>query len=128
MEYFIGSIVTLALMIILIIVTRPVLRKKITAPTISQSRTHVLAGQYLLSYMNDAKPPLTQATKHLESVSVKVFILGEKAYWIKDSKVFVADIVDNEVDSSDGVEVDIIGMSDVELKKMLFIIDKLKED
>ena len=49
------------------------------------------------------------------------------AYWVKDNIFYEASITNSGVDSATTKVVDTIGMDSVELDKMLFIMDKLRE-
>ena len=127
MEYFIGSITTLILISILAFLIKKIPKEPVATIRYSQSHLFSLTWPIFELVAQEVKTP-TQATKHFESTYIKIFVSNDKAYWIKDNKVFVADIVDDEVASSEGREVDMMGMNNVQLKEMLFIIDKLKED
>ena len=126
MEYFIGSVVTILLLTGLLYAIRRIPQERVSIMQTSQSRTFELVGRYLIDEIVPVKP--SQAIKHQQSMMIKVFVMKNKAYWIKDNKVFTADIINDEINSDDGVEVDMMSMSTVQLKEMLFIIDQLKED
>ena len=126
MEYFIGSVVTILLITGLLYAVRRIPQERVSVIPTSQSRTFELVGRYLVGDVEPVK--LTQAIKHEQSMMIKVFVMKSKAYWIKDNKVFTADIIDNEINSDEGVEVDMMSMTPVQLKEMLFIIDQLKEE
>lgn len=126
MEYFIGSVVTIILVIFLFLAVRQIPRERINIMQTSQSRQFELIGRHLIFDIVKDKP--SQTLKYEQSHMLKVFVLKDKAYWIKNNKVFTAQITDNEINSDDGVEVDMMAMTPVQLKEMLFIIDQLKED
>ncbi len=69
----------------------------------------------------------TQSKKHYDKTNVKVIILDNQAYWIKDNIFYKAPIVDQLIDKDSAEEVDTISMDRVQLDKMLFIMDKLRE-
>lgn len=125
MEYFIGSAVTILLLTGLLYAVRRIPQERIRIAQTSQSRMFELVGRYLVEKTTPFK--LSQSIKHQQSTMIKVFVMKNKAYWIKDNKVFTADIVNDEINSDDGVEVDMMSMTPVQLKEMLFIIDQLKE-
>jgi hypothetical protein len=69
----------------------------------------------------------TQSTKHYDKTNVKVIILDNQAYWIKDNIFYRAPLVGQSIDKELAEEVDTISMDRVQLDKMLFIMDKLRE-
>ena len=69
----------------------------------------------------------TQSTKHFDSVSIRILIVDSQAYWIKNNSVFMADVVNGEVEKDTAREVDTMAMDKVQLNKMIFIVEKLKE-
>ena len=127
MEYFIGSVVTIVLTTFLFLAVRQIPKERAMIVKTSQSRQFELLDRHLISLLSTSPKP-SQTTKHEQSSMLRVFVLKDKAYWIKNNKVFTAEIVDSEINSEEGVEVDMMSMSDVQLKEMLFIIDQLKED
>ena len=58
---------------------------------------------------------------------MRVMFLEDKAYWIKDNAFFTANVFDGIIDEESTSRVDIMGMDDVQLKEMSFIVDKLTE-
>lgn len=126
MEYFIGSVVTILLLSGLLYAIRRIPQERITIIKTSQSRIFDLVGRHLVQETTPFK--MSQSIKHQQSTMIKVFVMKNKAYWIKDNKVFTADIINDEINSDDGVEVDMMSMTPVQLKEMLFIIDQLKEN
>ena len=64
---------------------------------------------------------------HHEKTNVKVIILDNQAYWIKNNIFYKAPLVDQLIDKDSAEEVDTINMDKVQLDKMLFIMDKLRE-
>ena len=69
----------------------------------------------------------TQSKIHHEKTNVKVIILDNQAYWIKNNIFYKAPLVDQLIDKDSAEEVDTISMDKVQLDKMLFIMDKLRE-
>lgn len=68
-----------------------------------------------------------QSKNHYDKNNVKVIIVDNSAYWIKDNIFYTAPMVNQLIDKESAHEVDIMGMSKVQLDKMLFIMDKLRE-
>lgn len=128
MEYFLGSVITLVIVSIFgFLINKTVKEHKQITIHSSQSYFISLMGSFLYEASGKNKK-LSQSQKYEDSMHIKVFITRDKAYWISDNKVLVADVIDASVDEDSAVEVDIMGMDHVQLKEMLFIIDKLKED
>jgi hypothetical protein len=69
----------------------------------------------------------TQAYKHEEKTNVRVIILDDQAFWIKDNLFYTADFFENIIDKDSTTVVDIMSMDQVQLDKMLFIIDQLRD-
>jgi hypothetical protein len=59
--------------------------------------------------------------------TIKVIFAEDKAYWIKDSSFYEANLVNGEIDNSSTKVVDTMTMDKVELDKIIFIVDKLTE-
>ena len=69
----------------------------------------------------------TQSKKHQEEANVKVIIVGNQAYWIKNNTFYKAPLVDQLIDKDSAERVDTTNMDKVQLDQMLFIVDKLTE-
>jgi hypothetical protein len=54
-------------------------------------------------------------------------MIENSAYWVKDNVFYMADLVSGEVNPETTRVVDTMGMDSVELDKMLFIMDRLRE-
>lgn len=126
MEYFIGSIVTLIVFSALLLAIKMIPQSEYAIKIqSSQSYFYSIAGIHAVSdYINYKE---TQSSKYLENIFLKVFVTEGKAYWIKDNRVYVAEMIGKAIDNDTATEVDMMSMDSVQLKKMLFIIDKLKE-
>lgn len=130
MEYFIGSLVTILTMMF---VAKRVVSQASRLPTVklhqSQSKTHELIRSILPFEWEIAPPPPapSQSSIHNESMFVRVIIAEDKAYWIKDNSVYTADIEDGFINNESAIVVDMMAVDDVQLDKMIFIVDKLTE-
>ena len=116
---------TASLFILLIIYLR--INKKINKPTqiISQS---MLQYRYSTRKKNSRKlNTRTQSKVHYDKTNIKVIIFDSQAYWIKDNIFYRAPIVNEIIDKDSAEQVDTIHMDRVQLDKMLFIMDKLRE-
>lgn len=69
----------------------------------------------------------TQSSKHVDEMFIRVVFLDQKAYWLKDGKFFVADVIDGNVDKDAASEVDTMSMDAIQLNKIKYIVEKLTE-
>lgn len=127
MEYLVGAIIAMAATY----VSNTFLSKKAKEEQFVVQRTQsylykLLTGLSLAEEIKQSKPK--QSDKYLNRHHVKVMILEEKAYWIKDNQLYVADLVDGHIDGSSSREVDTIAMNQVELEHTMFVVEKLTED
>jgi hypothetical protein len=128
LEYFLGSIIAATT----IFFTYRWLQKnnghmtKSVKVIVTQSNNNELLKKM---FMPDESFPkaTTQSTKHFDSISLRILIVDSQAYWIKNNSVFTADVINGEVEKDTAREVDTMAMDKVQLKKMIFIVEKLKE-
>lgn len=127
MEYLFGSVITL----ISVAVLNKILEKKIANKTIKIRRSQSYLF-YILSEIafreNDKNKKERQSDKHLNKDAVKVMIVEDKAYWIKDNQLYVADYSNGLIDNFSIQKVDTMTMDNVELERTMFIVEKLAED
>lgn len=128
MEYLIGSIVTL----IILFLSRLLFKRTVdynvpSGVSYSQSYVHSMISPYMLTNTEilDTKP--TQASKHVNSLFVRIVIVENAAYWIKDNVFYMADMDGEDVIKETARQVDTMVMDKVQLEKMMFIIEKLTE-
>jgi hypothetical protein len=78
----------------------------------------------------NTKPKIkTQSKIHDSKINIKVIIMDNQAYWIKDNAFYTASIrIDGNVDKDSTRVVDTMSMNSVQLDKMMFILDKLREE
>ena len=69
----------------------------------------------------------TQSINHYDKTNIKVIIVDNNAYWIKDNIFYKAPLDGQSIDKESAEQVDTISMDKVQLDKMLFIMDKLRE-
>lgn len=102
--------------------------QKIMPIKYSQSHVQVLIGPLLPKIEKIKKIQKSQSILHEQKNTIKVIIMDNQAYWIKDHAFYVADMsIDGTVDKDTTRIVDTDGMSKIQLDKMLFIVDKLRE-
>jgi hypothetical protein len=93
----------------------------------SQSSMHEMVKHLLPDDLFKPKPKKTQSMVHEEKINIRVVILDGLAYWIKDNKIYEADLDSNGIDKNSTRIVDTMSMSKVQLDKIVFIVDKLRE-
>lgn len=94
---------------------------------ITQSYLFKLLGDYNDKMLTKSLPE-TQAYKHVKNQYVRIMIVEDRAYWIKNNQLYVAKFEDGNIDSDSTKEVDTMSMSPVELEQTMFIVEKLSED
>lgn len=101
--------------------------------TIRQSDNHLVIYSILtakgINIMPKQNNLVTQSKKRKNTENIKVIIMDNSAYWIKDNTFYTAKVDEfGTVDRDTTRVVDTMGMNDVQLDQMLFIIDRLKEE
>lgn len=128
MEYFLGSALT---MIAMFITTRLILPRTIKTKKdslrYSQTHIHTLIMPLLPDIKSYKKKVVTQSSKHEEKINIKVVIFDNKAYFVKDGSFYCADMNGEFIDKHSATVVDTMGMDKVQLDKMLFIMDQLRD-
>jgi hypothetical protein len=129
LSYFVGSFLT-------ILITYIVVRfrsRDIAMPgksgikiSYSQSAIHETIKHFIPKDFHK-KQMITQTTKHAEKSSLRVIIMEDNAYWVVDNKFYVAPVRQDGVDKESATVVDTMGMDKVQLDKMLFIMDRLRD-
>lgn len=129
MQYFLGSLTTLFVIALVTYIVKP--SKAYTpVPRLRYSQSHIfeLVKPILPEIQGRRKPKKKyQSTVHEERTRIKVIILDNRAYWIKDNQFYVANIDGNGIDKDNATLVDTMGMDKIQLDKMLFIMDQLRD-
>jgi hypothetical protein len=127
MEYLIGSLLTFVLLLSLGFIFNRKKKNLDLRITYSQSHVHELIRPFIPDNEELTAVKITQASKHYDQIHIRILMVQNKAYWIKNSVLYVADIINGDIDKDSTKEVDIISMDRVQLDKMMFIVDKLTE-
>ena len=131
MEYFVGAAITM----LVYMISNRIIRKEFkdaqtNRPQMRYSQSHIY--ELMAPYLDLAPPPELnknrQSNNFIKNIYTKIMIVKNKAYWIKDNAVYVADVVNGEVVKEGAHVVDTMSMDKVELKEMMFIVEKLRED
>lgn len=134
MQYFIGFIFAVSLIYIVATLQQ---KYNIFAEFVakefmpSQSKNHQI--KFLFNIYDSRKSvkkieKKSQSKIHEEKTNIKVIIMDEQAYWIKDNIFYTANMSGNNVDKDTTRRVDTMTMNKVQLDKMIFIIDCLREE
>jgi hypothetical protein len=128
LEYFVGAAITLG---VVYFVNKYINNniKPQSLPAIEYSQSHIYElMRPLLPHLPPPSIGTTQAINYLSRTYMKIMIVKDRAYWIKDNTFYVATVVDGQVNKETAKEVDTMAMSKVELDEMMFIVEKLRED
>jgi hypothetical protein len=128
LEYLLGATLTV---IIVIIANRLLVPsfKETSKVKLRYSQSHIynLMAPLLDYAPKEIHKKETQARKHMKQAYVRVVIMDNNAYWIKDNALYVADLVEGAVDKESAKRVDTMKMDKVELDKTMFVVEKLRE-
>jgi hypothetical protein len=133
MEYVIGSVLTLTTIFCCNLLLRNK-RNKIVKIGVrfSQSRLHEITKPInSLTELVKAlsrEPIPTQSRKHYAAQHVRVIMSESEAYWISNNRFYVADVRDNLIIQETTREVDTMVMDDVQLKKIMEIVEMLGDN
>ena len=127
MEYLIGSVVTFILMVAFVRLIQNKESKKIFSPLYSQSMVFELTKEYIVASLQFSQNQTTQSSRYLEETTIKILFLEGKAYWISNNALYQAEAINGQINQDSTIQVDTMGMDDVELKKTMLIVEKLRE-
>jgi hypothetical protein len=128
-KYFLGSLITIFAMYIFakLFYKEQENIKKINIYKYSQSTIHHIVSPFI-NQNNLIKPQkVTQTRKHYDKTNLRVIIVEDEAFWIKDNIFYTARMTNEGVDKETTSVVDTMNMDKVQLDKMLFIIDQLRD-
>jgi hypothetical protein len=127
MEYFLGSIVTIAAIFFTKLYLSKKVDTKIPAIRFSQSKALELSIGIIQQIVEPVPPTNTQSIMHYNKSTIKILVLGKFAYWIKENSLYMADIVNGDIDHDSTRQVDTMDMDKVQLEKMVYIVEQLRE-
>jgi uncharacterized protein Smg (DUF494 family) len=128
MEYFVGAALTILALILYEKLAKPRQNKlKIRRIASSQSHNFVMLRQYQVQEEKKLQPKKRQSIRFLKQGEIRVLYMDNKAYWIENNKLVVADAENNAIDKETKKEVDTMAMDKVQLDKTIFIVEKLRE-
>lgn len=127
MEYLIGSLATLSTLGVFVFFLNRIKTKALKI-RYSQSQIHKAISPFLPTNNEMSSQKMTQSRIQNLKTNIKVIIIDNSAYWIKDNTFYTAYLsTDGTVDKDTTRIVDTMTMDSVELERMLFIMDKLRE-
>jgi hypothetical protein len=128
MEYFLGSVIT---MVAMFFATKLISSEKKVVQAnpfrYSQSHIHEIVSPLIPHLREYKKITPRQSRNQEEKTNIKVIIFDDKAYFVKDATFYCADMHGTEIDGANATVVDTMGMDKVQLDKMLFIMDQLRD-
>lgn len=130
MEYIIGFLSALGFACLFVFIQGKydILQERLTLVKSTQSRHHYLFRNNTPSRKKRGRRKNTQSAKHDKNVNIKVIIMDNKAYWVKDNTFYTAELANGVVDKETTKAVDTMTMNRVQLDKMMFILDRLREE
>jgi len=128
MEYVVGAILTLVTVAVANrLIQKQLQNKKVAVVQYSQSHIYSVIAPMMFGLDGKIQTRKSQSTNYQEEAYVRIIVVDGKAYWIKENSFYSADIVDGVVDKESTQQVDTMSMNDVELKKMMVIVETLRE-
>jgi hypothetical protein len=125
MEYLVAAVLTFLLSWFIINITKRSGIKNFGKIKYSQSAIHERVKHFIPSRLYEKPNIVTQSMKHVEKHMIKVIVIDNKAYWVKDNIFYVAETQQGNVVPETARPVDTSEMSKEDIDKMLFILDNL---
>ena len=91
----------------------------------SQSSIHNIVKDFIPKKLFNKPAIVSQSRKHTEKNMVRIIVLDNNAYWVKDNIFYTAKTKNGNIIDETVKPVDIENMPKKELDKMLFILDNL---
>jgi hypothetical protein len=126
MEYAISVVLTLLCSWPILIYIKKKNIKRYSQVIYRQSDMHNILKYFFSLNTDDIVKTRSQLTKRIEEDIIKVIVLGSQAYWVSNNTFYVAKAMGGEVLTETAKPVDVENMSKVDVEKMLFILDSLK--
>jgi hypothetical protein len=127
MEFVALSLLTIVPVSCIIILKIKNRQKKLSHTVYRQTDIHKMLKTFFEISIFDKNNKISQLTKHKKRDTIRVVILGNKAYWVSDNIFYIANAVNGKVLPETSKPVDIENMPKQELDKMLSILDTLRD-
>ena len=126
MQELIAVGLTLPFVWVILKLMRKRARKRFSKTLYRQSDIHKLLKYFFSIRLPNNKGPSSQLTKRKEKNMTKVIFVDNQAYWVSENTFFVAESINGEIQRQTTRPVNTNGLSKIDLNKMLFILDSLK--
>ena len=126
MQELIAVGLTLPFVWVILKLMRKKARKRFSKTLYRQSDVHKLLKYFFSIRLSNNEEPISQLTKRKEKNMTKIIFVDNQAYWVSENTFFVAESVNGEIQRQTARPVNTNGLSKVDLNKMLFILDSLK--
>jgi hypothetical protein len=126
MEYGIAVVLTLLCSWAIIIYIKKKNIRQYSHVIYRQSDMHNMLKYFFSLNTETTVKAKSQLTKRIEEDTIKVIVLGTQAYWVSNNTFYVAKAIGGEVLTETAKPVDVENMSKIDVEKMLFILDSLK--
>lgn len=127
MEYFLAIGLTLLAAWSIIRLNGYKVSKTLTNIKYRQSDIHESIRTFVPKKLNNKEKIESQSAKHAANTMIKIIVIDNKAYWVKDNVFYSADTDNGDIISPTAEPVDISTMSKKDIDKMLFILDNLRK-
>jgi hypothetical protein len=101
--------------------------KTLTDIKYRQSDIHESIRTLIPKKLNNKEKIESQSAKHAANTMIKIIVIDNRAYWVKDNVFYSADTDNGDIVSPTAEPVDISTMSKKDIDKMLFILDNLRK-
>ena len=127
MEYVLAVGLTLALSWSIIELGRYKALKNLSSVKYRQSDIHQTIKFFVPKKLNNKNFIESQSARHAATTMIKIIVIDDKAYWVKDNVFYFADTNNGDIVGPTAEPVDISTMSKKDIDKMLFILDNLRK-
>jgi hypothetical protein len=127
MEYIIGSLVTLATLMLVTWSLRSPNLKEPHKIVYRQSHIFEMIRPFMDIPIYRFPDQNSQSFNHLLSSKQRILYMEDRAYWIRDNALFVSEVVDGVINEEATKVVDTMALDKVELDQLIFIVEKLTE-
>lgn len=125
MEYLLLILLIIPIFIIyrMINVGRKISTKKPVLMT--QAKAVSMVSRLYSVAENAYKNKNRQSKEFFDKMHPRILIMDGKGYWISNNAVYYASFDENGLDTENAIQLDTMSMNDVELKKLMFIVEQL---
>ena len=129
MDFILGAVVASAIIFLVPVLKRYLITEDTPIPVLAtQSKSFDLMLDNMIMIPMHKPPAETQSLAYYRKNSTKILFTENNAYWIKDNKVFRADVSEQgEILEESAKPLDMMTMDKVQLNEMIFIVEKLTE-